>query len=209
MKTISWKQFGALILIILGLILAFSPINKDAKPAVDKANIADQILRNEDQISAEQLGHLIIDKDPGYVLIDVRKPQEFEKFHIETATNIPMDILFNKDMLDHIDRRKLVILYSNSDTHSAQAWVLMRQSGFENLVILTGGLNYWVEVYTNPTPPPGHFADSEYFKYQFRKSAGAVLLGKEQAEQSSAEEITPVNITPVQRSKKKKADEGC
>ncbi len=109
-----------------------------------------------------------------------------------------------------LNNEKLIILYSNGGTHAAQGWVLLQQEGFKNSAVLLGGLNYWVDVYTNPEPPTGHYADHDMFNYQFLKSAGSNLMGNSQSIESASEVKKPVNLKPRTRKKKKKAaDDGC
>ena len=210
MKTITWKQFGAFALILIGIILAFSPVENGSVKKADAELIAKQIVDREDHINAEQLGQLIIDKDPDYLLIDVRKPQEYSNFHINSAVNIPLKELFKPEFITSLDPENFLILYSNGGTHAAQAWVLLKQQGFSNMAVLLGGLNYWVDVYSNPTPPEGVHADSEIFRYQFLKSAGPYLLGDGKVSTGSSEPEKPMPVKPLKRKKKKKSgDEGC
>jgi hypothetical protein len=81
--------------------------------------------------------------------------------------------------------------------------------GFKNSTVLLGGLNYWVNVYTNPEPPEGEYADHDLFRYQFLKSAGPELLGNQQSIEQKEEIEKPTPLKPRTRTKKKRADEGC
>jgi rhodanese-related sulfurtransferase len=209
MKGITLKQAGVLLLLTLGLILAFSPVKYTAENKVDPAMVASEILDRNDHITAEQLGRLIIDEDPDYQLVDLRDPQEFEKFHIKTAVNIPLKELFSPQNLDLLDPEKLIVLYTDGGTHAAQAWVLLKTAGITNSLVLLGGLNFWVDVYSNPQPPEGVHADSEIATYQFQVSAGSYLMGNVQTETKQTEEIAPIKVQIPKKKKSKKADEGC
>ncbi|MCK5033464.1 MAG: rhodanese-like domain-containing protein [Calditrichia bacterium] len=210
MKMITWKQFGIFVLLLIGIILAFSPVNQGTRSNEFAVEIAKQIMSKEDHISAEELGHMIIDGDPDFIVIDVRSQEEYMSFHIEPSVNIPLETLLKPETLDEIDNEKLIILYSNGGTHAAQGWVLLQQEGFKNSAVLLGGLNYWVDVYTNPEPPTGHYADHDMFNYQFLKSAGSNLMGNSQSIESTSKVKKPVNLKPRTRKKKKKAaDDGC
>jgi rhodanese-related sulfurtransferase len=195
---------------MLGIILAFSPVSNKPVHAIDPNKMANEIIKRSDHITAEQLGALIIDEDPDYQLIDLRDPEEYEKFHIKTAINIPMEKLFTEDYLQYLDPEKLVVLYTNGGTHAAQAWVLLQTKGYINTAVLLGGLNYWVDVYSNPNPPQGVYADSEIFTYQFHESAGNFLMGNQKAEGNSQNSSPAPKIQlPKRRKKAKKGDEGC
>ncbi len=210
MKNLSIKQVAVVLAILLALILAFSPVSNESVQKIDPNKLANEIIDRNDHITAEQLGHLIIDEDPDYQLIDLREPDEYEKFHIKTAVNLPMQILFTDDNLEYIDPEKLVILYTNGGTHAAQAWVLLQAQGITNTTVLLGGLNFWVDVYSNPSPPEGVYADSEIFNYQFKVSAGEYLMGNVKAQDKKTENAAPPEIKIPRRKKKaKKGDEGC
>lgn len=210
MKAFSIKQIGVITALTLGIILAFSPVEKKSLDNLDFKELAKNINGRNDHVTAEQVGQLLIDKDPDLQIIDLRDPGEYEKFHIQTAINIPLDKLFTPEELEFIDPDKLVVLYTNGGTHAAQAWVMLQQMGYTNTTILLGGLNYWVDVFTNPTPPEGVYADSEIFKYQFQVSAGKYLMGNVDARSSSQETPEPPKIKiPKKRKKSKAADEGC
>ena len=210
MKTITWKQFGVFTLLLIGLFLAFSPVNQSNNSNDFAVELAKQTVNKEDHISAEELGHMIIDKDPDILVIDVRSEGEYNGFHIEPSVNIPLEKLLEQETLDDLYEEKLLILYSNSGTHAAQAWVMLQQQGFENSAVLLGGLNYWVDVYTNPESPSDHYADHDLFNYQFLKSAGSKLLGNTQTVESTSKVKKPAKLKPrIRKKKKKTADEGC
>jgi len=210
MKQLSIKQIGVIIAIILGTILAFSPVDNKPISGVSSEDLAKAINSRTDHITAEQLGQMIIDKDPDFQIIDIRSEEEYNQFHLQTAINVPLESLFTKENLEFIDPEKLVILYSNGGTHAAQAWVILQQLGYTNTTVLLGGLNYWVDVYSNPTPPEGVYADSEIFNYQFQVSAGKFLMGNVDAKSKVQDKPEAPKIKiPRQRKKSKAADEGC
>jgi rhodanese-related sulfurtransferase len=209
MKQITWKQAGVILLISLGLILAFSPIQSSNVSLSETQQLARDINDRVDHITADQLGQMIIDKDPGFIIIDTRPANEYTSYHIPGAINYPSESLFNTETLAELDREKILVLYSAGGTHAAQMWVLLRQLGFDNTVVLLGGLNYWVEVYSNPEAPKDVDAESEYFMYQFRVSAGKHLLGETELQAQPKKE--PIKVQPLDKKKmkQKKGDEGC
>jgi rhodanese-related sulfurtransferase len=210
MKKFTMKQTGVIIVITLGLVLAFSPMNQKSVTDAKFDELAESINNRSDHITAEQLGQLIIDKDPDYQIVDIRDKTEYDKFHIQTAINIPLKILFKKDNIEFIDPEKLVVLYSNGGTHAAQAWVLLQEMGYTNTTVLLGGLNYWVDVYSNPTPPEGVYEDPELFDYQFKVSAGNYLMGGVETKGANQDKVEPPKIKiPLKKKRPKAADEGC
>ena len=71
MKQMSIKQIGVVIAIILGFILAFSPVGNNSLNDSDFVQIAENINNRSDHITAEQLGELIIDKDPDFQISSI------------------------------------------------------------------------------------------------------------------------------------------
>ena len=102
MRTITWKQFGVFTLLLIGIILAFSPVNQNSRSSESALELAKQIVSKEDHISAEELGHMIIDEDPDFLVIDVRSQEDYNKFHIEPSINIPLEILLEKETLEEV-----------------------------------------------------------------------------------------------------------
>jgi hypothetical protein len=102
-----------------------------------------------------------------------------------------------------------IVVYSNGGTHSAQAWVLLKQMGIECYTLL-GGLNYWAGAIMNPQPPDDLAADSEILQYQFRKSASGYFNGGNTVTEQNTRENTPPPVPKrTFKRKKKGGDEGC
>ncbi len=205
------KLFGFSLLFILGLILAFAPIKPNGNNKTDVNALLTEMQRHNYYVSPDDLAHKLIDKEPGIVVVDVRSEDDFNRYHIPGSIHIPLKNLLSNDQLHNLAQDDAIILVSNGNTLAAQAWLLLKQNGFKDVYILAGGMNYWVQAFSNPKPPKGTYTDDELFRYQFRKAAGPVLMGKMHVRQS--EEHAPVQIKrPVLRKKHrpaKKLDEGC
>ncbi len=76
----------------------------------------------------------------GYVLIDVRTPQEYAGGHIPTAVNI--DYREIEDALSEMDRDQPVVLYCRTGNRSSRADRTLQQMGFTNVVDF-GGIIHW------------------------------------------------------------------
>jgi len=79
----------------------------------------------------------------GALVIDVRKPEEFERGHIVNARNIALDRLAKDD--DAIDKKKNKILLAvcGDGVSSGRAAGFLRKAGYENAFSLKGGLAGW------------------------------------------------------------------
>jgi rhodanese-related sulfurtransferase len=197
------------IFVALGLILAAIPQDTTVKYRLT----ADEMLIESNNAvmyyTADEVAKLIIEKDPEFQLIDVRTPDEFEKYSLPGAINIPYTELLSEEYRPYLDQEAYYnIFYSNGNTYSMKAWMITKQLGWENNYVLQGGLNYWAEAILNPSAPPSTSADDEIAKYEFRKGAQQALSGGSAVIGSSTTSSAPK--PPVKRKpKKKRAQGGC
>ena len=75
----------------------------------------------------------------GAFLLDVRSPQEFQRRHLEGATNIPVSHLSQR--LQEVPSCKKVVVYCKSGGRSRQAAHILRSAGLE--VIDLGPMSAW------------------------------------------------------------------
>jgi rhodanese-related sulfurtransferase len=203
------RIYLALLLIPMGLIIAAVPQNK-TKPY---KLTADQMLAEANSrtqyVSPEVIADMIIKKDPSLVLIDLRSQEEFEKFSLPGAINIPVSDLLAEQHEELLNQEiKMNVFYSNSTVVANEAWMITRQLGYNNNYVLEGGLNYWFEAIMSPGKPSATSPDEEFAKYDFRMSAGKALGGGDavaSAPSSSASAKPVIKQAP----KKKKAAGGC
>lgn len=117
--------------------------------AVNVDELAGQIEREDDHVTAIELAQWIKDRKAGLRVIDVRSDSEFAEMHIPTAERWPLDSL---SALKPISGETLV-LYSEGGAHAAQGWVLLRALGHRNVYFLRGGLLDWLDDVISPTLP--------------------------------------------------------
>jgi rhodanese-related sulfurtransferase len=73
--------------------------------------------------------------------IDARKPDFYEKSHIEGAVNIEWRQILQD--LNAIPTDKTVVLYCDSGLLSSKAHFALRLAGYENVRVLLGGYAAW------------------------------------------------------------------
>lgn len=193
----------------LGLIIAAIPQNTTHTYKLSPEQVLIQAYGRTQYFRPEELADLLINKDPSIRLIDVRDPEEFEKFSLPNAINIPLQDLLSEDWRPYIDQdRKMNVFYSNGSLKANEAWMISMQLGYKNNYVLEGGLNYWAEVIMNPEKPSSTSPNEEFARYDFRKGAGMALGGGALIEQaSSSVPAAKPQITP--RPQKKRAAGGC
>ena len=79
----------------------------------------------------------------GEQLIDVRTPQEFEKYRITSAKNIDIKSPDFRKEIEKLDKTKPVLLYCLSGVRSKLAADICEKAGFKIIYALEGGLNAW------------------------------------------------------------------
>jgi rhodanese-related sulfurtransferase len=200
----------ALFIIPLGLIIAAVPQNTTkpykltANQLLSEANTRTQFL------TPENVADMLVNKDPSLQLIDVRSQEEFEKFSLPGAMNIPLSDLLSDQYADILNQDvRMNVFYSNGTLNANEAWMITRQLGYENNYVLEGGLNYWFDAILNPQKPASTSSDEEFAKYDFRKGAGQALGGgaSVQAEQFPTSPAAKPVVKAAAR--KKKASGGC
>lgn len=88
--------------------------------------------------------------DSETIIIDVREPHEFIESHIEQAINIPLGKL--ADELNKLDNQKdkPVLISCQTGTRSASAGKTLTKAGFEQVFVITGGMQAWETDYKLP-----------------------------------------------------------
>jgi rhodanese-related sulfurtransferase len=200
----------ALMLVPMGLIIAAVPQNKTKPYKLTASQLLAEANARTQYVSPEVVADMIVKKDPTLQLIDVRSQEEFEKFSLPGAINIPAADLLSDKYTDFLNQDvKMNVFYSNGSLVANEAWMITRQLGYHNNFVLEGGLNYWFDAILNPQKPATTSPDEEFAKYDFRKSAGQALGGASPVqvtqEQPAAGAKPPIMPMP----KKKRAAGGC
>ena len=200
----------ALFTIPLGLVIAAVPSNKTKPYKLTASELLSEANARTQYITPDVVADMIVNKDPSLQLIDVRSQDEFEKFNLQGAINIPLADLLSDKYTDIINQEiKMNVFYSNGTLTSNEAWMVTRQLGYSNNYVLEGGLNYWFEAIMNPQKPISTSSDEEFARYDFRKSAGMALGGGAVVQTTSDQAGTSVKPVVKAALKKKKAAGGC
>jgi rhodanese-related sulfurtransferase len=196
-------------IIPLGFIIAAVPANTTHQQKLAADQILKEVSENVQFISPDEVADMIVRKDPLLQIIDVRTPEEFSKFSLPGAVNIPLSNLLAPEYKDILDQdSKTNVFFSNGTTQSSEAWLITRQLGYQNNYALQGGLNYWAETIMNPQKPASASPDDELAKYDFRKGASMVLGGGAvQPTQTSSDVKAPTK--PAMKNNKKRVQGGC
>jgi len=133
--------------LLLGAIAPFagSPY-RAPRGAIDVLQLAGQVAREEDHVTALELAAWIKDRKPGLRVIDLRPEKEFEEYHLPRAEWMTFEQLLSA----HFAKDETVVLISDGGAHAAQGWVFLRALGHEQVYFLRGGVGEWLDEVMNP-----------------------------------------------------------
>lgn len=201
----------ALALIPLGVIIAAVPENTTKQYKLTANQLLDEVKEGIQFVNTDQIADMLVQKDPSLQLIDVRGSDEFDKFHLPGAINIPLTNLLATEWEDVLNQDvKMNVFYSNGTTQSNEAWMITRQLGYVNNYVLQGGLNHWAETIMKPEAPAQTSPNDELAKYDFRMGASQALGGGSLSTTESSGSKAAAPAPGVQKTpKKRKASGGC
>jgi len=151
-RRLTVNQVLALVALALGILALFGNPYRGHRVSVDTRELATIVGREVDHVTPAELAGWIIAGDTDYRLIDLRSPEEFTRYHIPTAENVPIAQLADYPLA----RNEKIVLYSEGGIHSAQAWFLLKARRYPGAYILRGGLEGWNDEVLHPAPPaPG------------------------------------------------------
>jgi rhodanese-related sulfurtransferase len=107
------------------------------------------------ELPAERLAEML-DAD-GVVLIDVRRPHEWEAGRIPGARHVEVNDLPAE--AENLDRERPVVLYCRSGSRSELAADALREAGFD-VQALAGGISAWAKEDRPLEPEAGYVAES-------------------------------------------------
>lgn len=93
------------------------------------------------QISMEDAVKIMKD-ETGYLIVDVRTPEEFAAGHIPDAINVPNETIAENAAKDLPDKDRLLLIYCRSGNRSKQASSVLAGLGYTNVKEF-GGIKDW------------------------------------------------------------------
>lgn len=84
----------------------------------------------------------LMEKEEGYILLDVRTKGEYESGYIPGAINIPLSDIDEKIISFLPDKSQMILVYCRSGNRSREASDKLSKLGYFN-VLEIGGINAW------------------------------------------------------------------
>ncbi|QDV89725.1 putative adenylyltransferase/sulfurtransferase MoeZ [Phycisphaerae bacterium RAS2] len=100
-------------------------------------------INAEWEVSVQQTRQMLNDRD-GFVLLDVRNPDEHSTCRIEGALLFPLSDLANRlDELRDLAEGKTVVAHCHHGGRSLKAAALLREAGLGPVKSMAGGIDAW------------------------------------------------------------------
>lgn len=177
MKRIDLIIFG--VLLVGGIIALFLPNTKAFNRKIDKTDLIKEINKEGRYISTDKIAQAIMENDPSFLLIDIRTPEEFEKYTLDGAINIPHNKVFEAENEYYFNQDIYTsVLFSNGSALADKTWLQLRMLDYQGNKVLEGGLNVWYATILNPQKPDEIEMTAKLKEqYLFRKGASIFFTG--------------------------------
>lgn len=130
--------------IFAGLLLLVLPSEPRSHPGeTDAKTLVQEIATHQHLASIDEVAYsLLHPEEHPLTLVDVRDQQDFERFTLPGAVNIPLSEILSADY-EHIlnNPNNPVVFFSFAETRALEAWLLTRREGATNTRALESGLN--------------------------------------------------------------------
>jgi rhodanese-related sulfurtransferase len=88
-------------------------------------------------------------QEQGYIILDVRRPDEFAAGHIPNAINVPNETIGASEIPELPDKAQLIMVYCRSGRRSKEASEKLVKLGYTNIVEFGGILDWKGEIVTD------------------------------------------------------------
>lgn len=189
------KEILFLIVLLIGAIwLAFLPNKRRDYKELSPDELIYKTSLNH-YFTTDDVAQMMIKQEPLLLLVDIRTEDQFNEYALPGAINIPFDSLLNDHSKHYVDQKVYnVVFYSNGSSLADQAWFILTRLGFENIYVMKGGLNLWIETILRPIKPADYAPPHEFDIYNFRLAASKHFGGGETVENSSSAPAPVIDI---------------
>ena len=99
------------------------------------------------QITVDEAVNMMA-QETGYIILDVRRPDEFAAGHIPNAINVPNESIGTDEIPELPNKDQLIMVYCRSGRRSKEASEKLVKLGYTNIVEFGGILDWNGEIVT-------------------------------------------------------------
>lgn len=90
----------------------------------------------------------VMERESGYVILDVRRPDEYAAGHIPNAINVANESIGTDEIPELPDKDQLILVYCRSGRRSKEAAEKLTRLGYTNVVEFGGILDWTGDIET-------------------------------------------------------------
>jgi len=149
-----WKIVAVLAALAAGAGLLFIPQpSLEARLNRVELELDSLLTAREVMIDPGELLDLVYNNNIAVKIYDVRDEADFNLFHIVDSVRISGDKVRDPVWVRNIPQQTVLMLVSNDEKRAIESWKLLKTQNVQNLYILDGGINHWLDVYSDPEDP--------------------------------------------------------
>ena len=209
------QKLGVLAL-ALGALAVFANVAPGHTVKVNAKELLTGVARAEDHVTPQELAAWIIEGRADYRLVDIRDEEAFAEYHIPTAENVPLATVTD----GALGRTDKIVLYGDGGIHAAQAWMVLKGSGYTRVYTLLEGLDGWKDEVLFPVMPESPTAEEQasferaaqvakFFGGQPRAAAAPGAVPMALPTQAAMPQVAPPTLPAGAGSGPRKKREGC
>ena len=90
----------------------------------------------------------MMEQETGYIILDVRRPNEYAAGHIPNAINVANESIGTSEIAELPDKNQLILVYCRSGRRSKEAAEKLVKLGYTNIVEFGGIIDWKGEIAT-------------------------------------------------------------
>ena len=107
------------------------------------ASLFKEIPMNEN-ISLDELSQKLSSLKEGEIILDVRRPEEFDEGHIPGARNISYELVGN--YIDELKKYQSIYIHCKMGPRAKMAFQTLKNAGLNNVICISdAGMKAWIE----------------------------------------------------------------
>ena len=102
--------------------------------------------KNNNDIEILEAYDLIVENqsNPEFIILDVRRPEEYEESRIENARNIDYNSNNFEEEILKLNKNDKYLVYCRSGRRSSNTLKIMNKLGFNDVKNMKGGITKWI-----------------------------------------------------------------
>jgi rhodanese-related sulfurtransferase len=132
------------------ITLMLGACSGDFDDTTKKETDTKETMNKEQTITYRQISMdeavIMMQNESNYIILDVRRPDEFASGHIPNAVNVPNESIGISDIPELPDKDQLIMVYCRSGRRSKEASEKLVALGYTNIVEFGGILDWTGEI---------------------------------------------------------------